>query len=187
MLFRFTAKNVLETVGNAQISTTQSKFGGSSMYFNGSGSWLIMRSTPGDYLQLGGTSKPFTIEAWTYPTSFGTNVTIAERGGGSAAWNSSTGIQYTWFFKASDSKMYWQIYAGGTSVTSMSSSVTISLNTWTHVAVTYDGTTTYLFVNGVQVGTNTAAYTIPSTPNQMRVGAETDGSNPFFEIGRAHV
>ena len=30
-----TAKNDLETVGNAQISTTQSKFGGSSMYFDG--------------------------------------------------------------------------------------------------------------------------------------------------------
>ena len=175
-----TAKNVFETVGDAQISTTQSKYGGSSMKFDGTGDWLVARSTVGDFLQLGGTSRPFTIEAWTYPTSFATNVTIAERGGGNANWTSTTGIQYTWFFKNADSKMYWQFYAGGTSVNSMSSSVTISLNTWTHVAVSYDGTTTYLFVNGVQVGTSTSSYTLPSAPNQMRVGAETDGSNPFF-------
>jgi hypothetical protein len=179
-IFDDTAKNVLQTVGDAQISTTQSKWGGSSLKFDGTGDWLVMRSTAGDYLQLGGTSRPFTIEAWTYPTSFATNVTIAERGGGNANWTSTTGIQYTWFFKNSDSKMYWQYYAGGTSVNSISSSVTISLNTWTHVAVSYDGTTTYLFVNGVQVGTGTSAYTIPSAPTQMRIGAETDGSNPFF-------
>jgi hypothetical protein len=54
-----TAKNVLETVGNAQISTAVSKFGGSSMYFDGTGDYLFSPvsqnfSFPGD----------FTIEGW---------------------------------------------------------------------------------------------------------------------------
>jgi len=36
-----TSKNDLETVGNAQISTAQSKFGGSSMLFDGTGDYLL--------------------------------------------------------------------------------------------------------------------------------------------------
>ena len=50
----------METVGNAQISTTQSKFGGSSMYFDGTGDYLSSLGNP--YLVLG--TGDFTIECW---------------------------------------------------------------------------------------------------------------------------
>jgi len=51
--------------GNAQISTAQSKSGGSSAYFDGSGDFLTV---PADAdLQFG--SGDFTVEAWVYPTT----------------------------------------------------------------------------------------------------------------------
>jgi len=45
--------------GNAQISTTQSRFGGSSLYFDGTGDWLY--SSPNTPLDLPG---DFTFECW---------------------------------------------------------------------------------------------------------------------------
>jgi len=46
-------------VGNAKISTSQSKFGGSSMYFDGTGDYLTSPSST-DF-DLGGT---YTVEFW---------------------------------------------------------------------------------------------------------------------------
>jgi hypothetical protein len=59
-----TGLNNLETVGNAQISTTQSKFGGSSLYFDGTGDQLLGTTSPNLIFGTG----DFTIEAWVYQT-----------------------------------------------------------------------------------------------------------------------
>jgi hypothetical protein len=130
-----TAKNNLETVGGASISTTQSKFGGSSMYFDGSGDWLTFRSNP--HFAFG--TGDFTIEAWVYPTSTaaGKNV-CGTRGasGSTTAWN--WGI-------LTDSSI--QMYSNGNIANTGAN--TVPINTWTHVAfVRYSGTI-YGFVNGV--------------------------------------
>ncbi|MFN9973583.1 MAG: hypothetical protein ACK58T_27205, partial [Phycisphaerae bacterium] len=58
------AKNNLETVGNAQTSTTQSKWGGSSMYFDGTGDNLVT-AAPSTVPFAFGTGD-FTIECWAY-------------------------------------------------------------------------------------------------------------------------
>jgi hypothetical protein len=57
--------NNLETVGNAQISTTQSKWGGSSIAFDGTGDYLVGASNP----QIAVGSGDFTIEMWIYLTA----------------------------------------------------------------------------------------------------------------------
>lgn len=58
-----TAKNDLETVGNAQISTTQSKWGGSSMYFDGTGDYL---TTYDQTYKSSLGSGDWTFECWVY-------------------------------------------------------------------------------------------------------------------------
>jgi hypothetical protein len=80
-----TAKNVLETVGNAQISTTQSKFGGSSIAFDGTGDYLVFPANP---LYAFGTGD-FTVEAWVYPTSNGWNWGILTNGSSQMYSNSA--------------------------------------------------------------------------------------------------
>ena len=51
------------------------------------------------------------------------------------------------------------------------------VNAWTHVALTYDGTTLRLFVNGTQVATRATTGTIQATDNPLWIG----GNNPYGE------
>ena len=44
------------------------------------------------------------------------------------------------------------------------------LNTWTHVAVTYDGATLRLFVNGVQVDSHAASGAVLTSTGVLRIG-----------------
>jgi len=59
-IYDATSKNDLETVGNAQISTAQSKWGGSSISFDGTGDWLLIPDQPPQRIGTGN----FTIEMW---------------------------------------------------------------------------------------------------------------------------
>jgi hypothetical protein len=53
----------------------------------------------------------------------------------------------------------------------------LPLNTWSHLAMTWDGTTQRLFVNGVQVGTRALADTLPNSTGVLRFG----GNNVWSE------
>ena len=130
-----TAKNDLETVGNAQISTTQSKFGGSSMYFDGTGDWLVY---PRNWSI--NANENFTMEAWIYLTVLPTTLRMIlsdSNAGASKYWNiSSTGMSAQF---------------GGTSATSADGAFTFAINTWYHVAVVRNGTTVSMYVDGSSI------------------------------------
>ncbi len=141
------AKNVLETVGNARISTTQSKFGGSSMYFDGTGDYLKF---PSSELVPFASNEKFTIEGWIYPSAatagqiYGIYTT---RNSGISAY----AIAITLF--GSPLKINVEIATSGSALVTISSSTTISANTWYHFAVVHDGTQLKLYLNGTSEGT----------------------------------
>ncbi|NBQ98139.1 MAG: hypothetical protein EBU12_07985, partial [Microbacteriaceae bacterium] len=131
-IYDATSKNDLETVGNAQISTTQSKWGGSSMAFDGTGDWLLIPDQP---IQRIGTGN-FTVEGWVYRNSSGTYGLIG-KGTGTTGWllslNSSNQVVFTY---------------GSSTITSTG---TVSATTWTHIAVVREGTSTNqtkIYING---------------------------------------
>lgn len=130
-----TMLNDLETVGDAKISTTQSKFGESSMSFDGTGDWLVSPVST----NLGMGSGDFTIEGWFYATNptyaqgfFHINATPI---GGTVAG-------YAIGVTASGAVQY---YSGGTYTTSSS---TVTANTWTHLAMVRSAGTVKVYVNG---------------------------------------
>ena len=157
-----TAKNDLETVGNAQISTTQSKFGGSSMAFDGTGDWLLLPHTVDQMLGTGA----FTIEMWVYRNSSGTYGLVG-KGTSTTGWlvslNSSNQVVFTY---------------GSSTITSTG---TISATTWTYIAVVREGTgtnQTKIYISGSNDGTGTVSTDFTQT-NGMYVGADRTGGSAF--------
>jgi hypothetical protein len=133
------SKNNLTVTSNngAAITTAESKFGGTSVFFDGTNDYLsIANNTP---LVLSGGS--YTIECWIRPTGNYTNYNtiIAKRisGTGTAAW-----------------EIYLRISTGVLSFyngTNYESSVTPTVNVWSHIAAVYNGSTINLYLNGVNV------------------------------------
>jgi hypothetical protein len=156
-----TAKNVLETVGNAQISTTQSKFGGSSMYFDGTGDYL--RVPYSKQWALGG---DFTIEFWINYSAHG------NYGGIVSCANSNTGSPpsagWAVVFYATTNNLYFE-GQGGFNIQSSSS---ISTNTWTHCAVVRSGSTITMYIGGTSVGSGTSSTVFDSTSDPLLIGIE---------------
>jgi hypothetical protein len=122
-----------ETLNNAQLSTAVKKYGKSSMYFDGNGDRLVIPYTP-----LLSQTGPYTVEFWFYPTNSYSGQYLFGRNAGNyfnIAWNGSV--------------LLVDKHGVGIQITG---STTISLNTWNHCAMTYDGTNTKLWVNGVLDG-----------------------------------
>ena len=142
--------NDLETVGNAQISTAQSKFGGSSMYFDGTGDYLVSNSDANNYAFGSG---DFTIEMWLYlSTTAGTQIVYDSRP------SATQGVYPTIYCDAGTIKLF---VSSADRITGSA----LSATTWYHIALARSGTSTKLFVDGVQVGstyTDTNSYLNPS-------------------------
>ena len=123
-------------VDNAQISTAQSKFGGSSILFDGTGDRL---TTPSNNAFAFGTGD-FTVEAWAYEIARLTYPTIIEIGSHLAA----TGI----IFLTNNGGNLAGIYSGSF----FAMTATGSLAAWNHYAWVRSGNSIQTFVNGVGGG-----------------------------------
>lgn len=130
--------NDLETVGNAQVSTSVKKFGTGSIAFDGTGDYL--KSNADTSLYTFGTGD-FTIEMWFYLNNIVDNKYLID------FRPTSTNGAYPAIYIA-DSSLYY--YTNTTQAISATSA--LSATTWYHVAVCRSGTSTKMFLNGTQVG-----------------------------------
>ena len=123
--------------------TTAGKFG-NALSFDGVNDWVTVADANALDLTTG-----MTLEAWVFPTA-----------NGAGSWRSVV-------IKEQPNAEIYNLYANATSNTPVVYVVAASqpgvplgaagtsqlpLNTWTHLAATYDNTTLRLYVNGVQVG-----------------------------------
>ncbi len=150
-----TGKSV-SVFGNAQISTAQSKYGGASGLFDGSGDYLIVPFNSG--FRLG---TDFTLEAYVrfagYPVNNGGQyaIIIASTYGNP----SHTGWQFR-FDGTASSITGMQLYTGSHAVTA---SHGFSLNTWYHVAISRSSGLVKFFVDGVSIGSTANSDSIFAT------------------------
>jgi hypothetical protein len=135
-IFDAAAKNDLETGGNLQVSTTQAKFGATSMYFDGSGDYGLMRDTP---LNTFGTSD-FTIEAWVNTSQNSSEFVIID-------FRDGNGL-FPMIAHDSTNGVFYYLNSGYRII----SSTVLNTGTWYHIAVSRSGSSTKMFINGTQVG-----------------------------------
>ena len=165
-IFDSAAKNVLETVGNAQIDTTVVKYGTGATQFDGAGDRLIVPSNP-----VFDFSGNFTIEMWI---NF-TNVTSTWE----AIISRAYGIFGGWRLYKNDGNNQLLWYSMTTQVVSTTGS-TLANNTWSHVAVVRNSGTVTIYIDGINRGSaaNATNYTPGNYALEIGQGVVTS-SYPF--------
>ena len=161
-----TNNRTITVLNDTKHSTTQKKFGATSIYFDGTGDALELPDS--DDWAFGGTGS-HTIDAWIYPTNLSSQQAIWA-GGPDGAW---TNVIYQWYIDRSSDDLWWQASNnGGTGQSMQSSASTITANTWQHIAIVRNGLTDWdMYINGSSVATNSTNITIKNYAGSPRIGA----------------
>ena len=134
--------NSVTFVGTAQLSTAQSKFGGSSLLLDGNSDYVYVSNS-----DLGTTStESFTIEFWTY--------LVDANDGNQVNWysdynGSSNGISFE-----KNSSNVLKVWNGDNA--RITGTTTISSGQWYHMALSGTSGSYKLFLNGTQEGSTSS-------------------------------
>ena len=140
--------------------STTSKFG-NALNFAGTASATVPDSAA---LRL---STAMTLEAWVRPTATqGTtwrSVLMKER---------PAGLSYALYGNGDSGRPEAYGNTGGADIAAKGTT-TLALNTWTHLAVTYNGATLRLYVNGVLVTSTAMTGSLVSSTGALQIGGNT--------------
>lgn len=162
--------------GGMVIKTDQSKFGGSSGYFDGD-AYITYPTSSAFNLS----NENFTIETWSRLPSTGNRTMVS--------YDQSFGTNNSFVFEWIPSNISFSYSTNGASYTSLNIAFTPSVNVWYHMAIVRNGNTLRFFVNGTQVGADQSFnVTIFSPTNgSLKIGGRTligSGSTPSrFYVG----
>jgi len=154
----------ITTVGTAQLSTSIKKFGTASLYLPANTAYTTIPSTVANFA-----GKDFCVELWVYPitkTWYGNII------GHNLASTSYVGFNLQWEYGTNKIRFLSGYQGNAIWTIDVVSAIDVSLNTWSHIAVTREGQVLRVFINGVKsIEVNSAA----------TLWAENDGG--YFGIG----
>jgi hypothetical protein len=169
-----TAKNVLETVADAQISTAASKWGGGSIKFDGTGDYLLIPSSNVNRPLFDFGSGNWTVEFWVNWTTAPSATTEFR-----LWWSSvrSTGVARL------DLYIYNNIVYAGWSGTNVLDSGSLSWNTgqWYHMAFVRSGNSWAAFRDGTRIASATNSTALVSSPAKT-IGENINGYIDDFRV-----
>jgi len=166
-IFDATGRNDLITVGDARVSTSVTKYGSGAMYFDGTGDYLTMPASPNFMMGTG----DYTVEFWMYQTNAANQQVMLEVG--RLAATASPGFQ----FDTINGPL--TVYYGSAIGTALSSGITLTINTWYHIALTRQSGSTKLFINGTQGG-STVTDNTSYTTGAVWIGATAGGASAYY-------
>src|SRR5207253_1136777 len=124
-------------------------------YTSTTGANYLAVSTPGTTFDF---TNGFTFEAWVSVHDGGACSSLAGKGYTTSWWVGICGNQLRSYLRGTAS-----IYTVGT----------VPADKWTHVAVTWDGTTHKHYVDGELVGSRTETGAMTTSTNEMRIFSDT--------------
>lgn len=133
---------------------------GSALQFDGTNDYASILDS--NSLDL---TNGMTLEAWVRPTaSSGWRTVFLKENGGELA--------YGMYARESTNRSSAWIRTNPTSGSSKSTSGTpgLTLNSWTHMAATYDGASLKLFINGVQISTRAYTGNMYTSTGPLKIG-----------------
>ena len=154
-IFDQTAKNILETVGDAKVSTAQYKYGTGSIALDGTGDYLSIAASKNFAFGTG----DFTIEFWMRSTDGNGNII-----------GLVTNAAGNWNLVLASSLMYWQSQYATTNLLNRSATAILD-GAWHHVAFTRASGSNRMFFDGVLQGAAVSDSTNYTAPNAMQVGS----------------
>jgi hypothetical protein len=162
-----TSNGVFQTIGGLG-GFDEISLDSGSINFNGTTDYLGVQTNAS--LALG--TNSFTAEAWVYKTSYTTNSPTGYEVIYSSAFSNGFNITVDTIGRVSSSSS--QILNIITTTNS------IPLNAWTHIAVVRNGTNYNIYFNGLRVATTVTNSTNFSGASTVQVGAEMGATNTLF-------
>jgi YD repeat-containing protein len=161
--------------GNAQVSTAQSYYGGSSLLLDGNGDYVDSVSTISDFAF--GTGD-FTIEFFARKSTNGVNNYDIAIG----TYTSSNASNGYWVELSATRGFFFAGTAGGGAGSVMYAQYNSSPNdsTWHHWAIARSGTSLKLFKDGVVVASATNSVNLPAATLQI-------GTDPYSEFFNGYL
>jgi hypothetical protein len=159
-IFDSTAKNVLETVGDAKVSTAQYKYGTGSMYFDGTGDYLVSKNNNNFDFGTG----DFTVEFWINVSASGTYTQVV----GTLISDTASG---TWRVgnRFNSTNVLYFARGNGSGFDEFTAASNVNDGSWHHVAVARQSGNVRIFVDGTLSNTATISGTCTSG-NNLRIG-----------------
>jgi hypothetical protein len=164
--------NNLETTGDAKISTSQSKFGGTSMSFDGTGDYLTFSNRTNRSLYF--SAGDWTVEMWAYYNTTGTyDHTLVGGSPSISFYNLIFGV-----FNYGTQLGFWNnnTFYGMYNASNLTSGV------WRHIAYVRNSNTITLYINGTSVATQAfSGSTKDDAANDFLTGSVGPSFNGYID------
>src|SRR6266404_2289358 len=142
-------------------------------------------------------NPPFSVEFWAKPNALPVSDTVGACPITSLNQNWFSGANRTGWLLYCNNTGKWNLRLGlasGTyAINFVASTGAAAVGVWQHMVFTYDGSTAYLYANGVQIGTASATGWSPNPQSALRIGGSelnatlADNPAPFFNAtGQGH-
>jgi hypothetical protein len=164
------SKNNLAVTSNngAAISTAQSKFGGSSVFFDGTNDYV---SIPDNEALEPGTSD-LTWEMWIKTTSSVQYATLYSRTPSSFSSGMWSLMINSTSSTSGDVALYMADYVGASNLLLLTTGVSIRDDVWHHIAIVRNGSAWTCYVDGTSRATGTFSGGISNISSGPRIGAD---------------